>query len=188
MPVYIQPVICFVVLLRSLIPDTLSVGPYVSLGRVSIFTTLYLLWYPLICPHHFLPLDGPAFSQMLGHLFHLSCGLSRAHPPYVVFCPNRINTDSVPCVCKFIISLSRFLSLPYLVPSPPTFFTKAINTTAVQVLWELPSKPGKTEGFRLTYRRVPSGLMQGPIELPCHVNAHTISHLGECKFVLACDI
>ncbi|KAI7798764.1 putative immunoglobulin superfamily DCC subclass member 3-like, partial [Triplophysa rosa] len=63
------------------------------------------------------------------------------------------------------------------VPSPPTFFTKAINTTAVQVLWELPSKPGKTEGFRLTYRRVPIGLMQGPIELPCHVNAHTISHL-----------
>ncbi|XP_009292645.2 immunoglobulin superfamily DCC subclass member 3 [Danio rerio] len=63
------------------------------------------------------------------------------------------------------------------VPSPPTFFTKAINATAVQVLWELPNKPGKAEGFRLTYRRVPHGEMQGPIQLPCHVNAHIISHL-----------
>ncbi|KTF74529.1 hypothetical protein cypCar_00033809, partial [Cyprinus carpio] len=65
----------------------------------------------------------------------------------------------------------------YGVPSSPTFFTKAINTTAVQVLWELPNKPGKAEGFRLSYRRVPHGEIQGPIQLPCHVNIHTISHL-----------
>ncbi|XP_059412389.1 immunoglobulin superfamily DCC subclass member 3-like isoform X2 [Carassius carassius] len=63
------------------------------------------------------------------------------------------------------------------VPSSPTFFTKAINTTAVQVLWELPNKPGKAEGFRLSYRRVPHGEIQGPIQLPCHANIHTISHL-----------
>nr|XP_023831183.1 immunoglobulin superfamily DCC subclass member 3 [Salvelinus alpinus] len=63
------------------------------------------------------------------------------------------------------------------VPSPPTFFTKVVNSTAVQVLWELPSKPGKAEGFRLTYRRVPHADFQGPVQFPCHVNAHTISRL-----------
>ncbi|CAB1350990.1 unnamed protein product [Coregonus sp. 'balchen'] len=64
-----------------------------------------------------------------------------------------------------------------LVPTPPTFFTKVVNSTAVQVLWELPSKPGKAEGFRLTYRRVPHADFQGPVQFPCHVNAHTISRL-----------
>lgn len=68
---------------------------------------------------------------------------------------------------------------PPVVPSPPTFFTKVVNSTAVQVLWELPSKPGKAEGFRLTYRRVPYTDFQGPVQFPCHVNAHTISRLGE---------
>uniref|UniRef100_A0A8C7HR40 Immunoglobulin superfamily DCC subclass member 3 n=1 Tax=Oncorhynchus kisutch TaxID=8019 RepID=A0A8C7HR40_ONCKI len=63
------------------------------------------------------------------------------------------------------------------VPSPPTFFTKVVNSTAVQVLWELPSKPGKAEGFRLTYRRVPHADFQEPVQFPCHVNAHTISRL-----------
>ncbi|XP_045078190.1 immunoglobulin superfamily DCC subclass member 3-like [Coregonus clupeaformis] len=63
------------------------------------------------------------------------------------------------------------------VPTPPTFFTKVVNSTAVQVLWELPSKPGKAEGFRLTYRRVPHADFQGPVQFPCHVNAHTISRL-----------
>ncbi|XP_062302040.1 immunoglobulin superfamily DCC subclass member 3, partial [Osmerus eperlanus] len=63
------------------------------------------------------------------------------------------------------------------VPTPPTFFTKVMNSTSVQVLWELPSKAGRAEGFRLSYRRVPHADFQGPIQLPCHVNAHTISHL-----------
>ncbi|KAM6958731.1 immunoglobulin superfamily DCC subclass member 3-like [Aplochiton taeniatus] len=63
------------------------------------------------------------------------------------------------------------------VPAPPTIFTKLVNSTAVQVLWELPSKPGKAEGFRLSYRRVPHGSFQGPIQLPCHINAHTLSPL-----------
>ena len=66
------------------------------------------------------------------------------------------------------------------VPTPPTFFTKVMNSTSVQVLWELPSKAGRAEGFRLSHRRVPHADFQGPIELPCHVNAHIISHLGEC--------
>ncbi|KAF3834443.1 hypothetical protein F7725_025647 [Dissostichus mawsoni] len=69
-----------------------------------------------------------------------------------------------------------FSSLPS-VPTPPTFFTKVVNSTAVQVLWELPSKAGKAEGFRLSYRRVPHADFQGPVQLPCHINAHTISEL-----------
>ncbi|XP_069032663.1 immunoglobulin superfamily DCC subclass member 3 [Embiotoca jacksoni] len=63
------------------------------------------------------------------------------------------------------------------VPTPPTFFTKVLNSSSVQVLWELPSKAGKAEGFRLSYRRVPHADDQGPIQLPCHINAHTISDL-----------
>nr|XP_033950830.1 immunoglobulin superfamily DCC subclass member 3 [Pseudochaenichthys georgianus] len=63
------------------------------------------------------------------------------------------------------------------VPTPPTFFTKVVNSTAVQVLWELPSKAGKAEGFRLSYRRVPHADFQGPIRLSCHINVHTISEL-----------
>ncbi|KAK5854513.1 hypothetical protein PBY51_004700 [Eleginops maclovinus] len=63
------------------------------------------------------------------------------------------------------------------VPTPPTFFTKVVNSTAVQVLWELPSKAGKAEGFRLSYRRVPHADFQGPIQLVCLINAHTISEL-----------
>ncbi|XP_069372774.1 immunoglobulin superfamily DCC subclass member 3 [Paralichthys olivaceus] len=63
------------------------------------------------------------------------------------------------------------------VPTPPNFFTKVVNSSAVQVLWELPSKAGKAEGFRLSYRKVPNADFQGPIQLPCHTNAHTISNM-----------
>ncbi|KAL6099265.1 uncharacterized protein ACO6RY_01117 [Pungitius sinensis] len=63
------------------------------------------------------------------------------------------------------------------VPTPPTFFTKVVNSSAMQVLWELPSKAGKAEGFRLSYRRVPHADFQSPIQLPFHINAHTISKL-----------
>uniref|UniRef100_A0A4W6CTS2 Immunoglobulin superfamily DCC subclass member 3 n=1 Tax=Lates calcarifer TaxID=8187 RepID=A0A4W6CTS2_LATCA len=63
------------------------------------------------------------------------------------------------------------------VPTPPTFFTKVVNSSSVQVLWELPSKAGKTEGFKLSYRKVPHAEFQGPIQLPYHVNAHTISNM-----------
>uniref|UniRef100_A0AAY4E404 Immunoglobulin superfamily DCC subclass member 3 n=1 Tax=Denticeps clupeoides TaxID=299321 RepID=A0AAY4E404_9TELE len=63
------------------------------------------------------------------------------------------------------------------VPTAPTYFTKVVNSTAVQVLWELPNKPGRAEGFRLFYRKVPHGELQGPIETPCSVNAYTVAHL-----------
>ncbi|XP_048850012.1 immunoglobulin superfamily DCC subclass member 3-like [Brienomyrus brachyistius] len=63
------------------------------------------------------------------------------------------------------------------VPSAPTFFTKVLNSTTVQIFWELPSKPGKVEGFKLSYRKVPQPDFQAPHLLPCHVNTHTLSHL-----------
>ncbi|XP_036070170.1 immunoglobulin superfamily DCC subclass member 3 isoform X1 [Oryzias melastigma] len=63
------------------------------------------------------------------------------------------------------------------IPPSPTYFTKVLNSSAVQVFWELPSKPGKAEGFRLSYRRVPHPDFQDTIQLPCHINAHSIYNL-----------
>ncbi|XP_029370732.1 immunoglobulin superfamily DCC subclass member 3 [Echeneis naucrates] len=63
------------------------------------------------------------------------------------------------------------------VPILPTFFTKMVNSSAVQVLWERPSKAGKAEGFRLSCRKVPHADFQQPIQLPFHINAHTISNM-----------
>ncbi|XP_026173419.1 immunoglobulin superfamily DCC subclass member 3 [Mastacembelus armatus] len=63
------------------------------------------------------------------------------------------------------------------VPSSPSFFTKVLNQTAMQVYWELPSKPGKLEGFRLEYRGVSNPDIQGRETFPGHINTHTISHL-----------
>ncbi|KPP66415.1 immunoglobulin superfamily DCC subclass member 3-like [Scleropages formosus] len=65
------------------------------------------------------------------------------------------------------------------VPTAPTFFTKVLNSTAVQVFWELPSKPGKVEGFKLSYRKVPQLDFSTAHLLPCHINTHTLSNLGQ---------
>uniref|UniRef100_A0A8C7XGQ1 Immunoglobulin superfamily DCC subclass member 3 n=1 Tax=Oryzias sinensis TaxID=183150 RepID=A0A8C7XGQ1_9TELE len=63
------------------------------------------------------------------------------------------------------------------IPPAPTYFTKVLNSSTVQVFWELPSKPGKAEGFRLSYRRVPHADFQDTIQFPSHINAHTIYNL-----------
>ncbi|XP_056142145.1 immunoglobulin superfamily DCC subclass member 3 [Lampris incognitus] len=63
------------------------------------------------------------------------------------------------------------------VPASPSFFTKVLNQTAMQVFWELPNKPGRLEGFRLSYHRVPHTEFQGQENFPSHINTHTISHL-----------
>ncbi|XP_069576352.1 immunoglobulin superfamily DCC subclass member 3-like [Brachyistius frenatus] len=63
------------------------------------------------------------------------------------------------------------------VPSAPSFFTKVLNQTAMQVFWELPSRPGTLEGFRLAYRGVSNPDLQGRETFPGHINTHTISHL-----------
>ncbi|XP_076827624.1 immunoglobulin superfamily DCC subclass member 3-like isoform X2 [Brachyhypopomus gauderio] len=63
------------------------------------------------------------------------------------------------------------------VPTMPSFFTKVLNTTALQVYWELPSKPGKVEGFKLSYHMVPHEQSSTEEQFPSHINTHTISHL-----------
>ncbi|KAL4646734.1 immunoglobulin superfamily DCC subclass member 3-like [Arapaima gigas] len=63
------------------------------------------------------------------------------------------------------------------VPASPTFFSKVLNGTAVQVFWELPNKPGKVEGFKLSYRRVPEPDFQGPYLMPSHINTYVVAHL-----------
>ncbi|XP_067365192.1 immunoglobulin superfamily DCC subclass member 3-like isoform X1 [Channa argus] len=63
------------------------------------------------------------------------------------------------------------------VPSVPSFFTKVLNKTTMQVYWELTNKPGKLEGFRLEYRGVSNPNIQGHETFPAHINTHTISHL-----------
>ncbi|KAK5622118.1 hypothetical protein CRENBAI_010073, partial [Crenichthys baileyi] len=63
------------------------------------------------------------------------------------------------------------------VPTPPTYFTKVLNSTTVQVLWELPGKPGKVEGFKLSFHRVRHTDYHEPVELPFHASVHTISSL-----------
>ncbi|XP_047455016.1 immunoglobulin superfamily DCC subclass member 3-like [Mugil cephalus] len=63
------------------------------------------------------------------------------------------------------------------VPSPPSFFTKVLNQTAMQVYWELPGKPGALEGFRLEYHGVSNPDERGQETFPGHINTHTFSHL-----------
>ncbi|KAM9782584.1 LOW QUALITY PROTEIN: immunoglobulin superfamily DCC subclass member 3-like [Neosynchiropus ocellatus] len=63
------------------------------------------------------------------------------------------------------------------VPASPSFYTKVLNQTAMQVYWELPSKPGKLEGFKLEYRGVSNPDIHGQETFPGHINTHTISHL-----------
>lgn len=67
-----------------------------------------------------------------------------------------------------------------IVPTAPSFFTKVLNQTAMQVYWELPSRPGTLEGFRLEYRGVSNPRLQGRDTFPAHINTHTISGLGQC--------
>ncbi|XP_059194995.1 immunoglobulin superfamily DCC subclass member 3-like [Centropristis striata] len=62
------------------------------------------------------------------------------------------------------------------VPSPPSFFTKVLNQTAMQVYWDL-GRPGTLQGFRLQYRGVSNPEDQGQETLPAHINTHTFSHL-----------
>lgn len=81
------------------------------------------------------------------------------------------------------VQLLYIITLCFSVPTPPAFFTKVVNVTSVQVLWELPNKPGKVEGFRLSFRRVPHGDFQGSVQMSCHTNVYTIGHLGKFERV-----
>ncbi|XP_031432808.1 immunoglobulin superfamily DCC subclass member 3 [Clupea harengus] len=63
------------------------------------------------------------------------------------------------------------------VPTTPSIFTKVLNKTAMQVFWELPSKAGKVQGFKLSHRVVPEEEFKAEELFPSHINTHTISHL-----------
>ncbi|XP_028297926.1 immunoglobulin superfamily DCC subclass member 3-like [Gouania willdenowi] len=63
------------------------------------------------------------------------------------------------------------------VPSAPRLSTKVLNRTALQLNWELPSKPGTLEGFKLEYHRVSNSRDQGQETFPGTINTHTITKL-----------
>ncbi|XP_029435627.1 immunoglobulin superfamily DCC subclass member 3-like [Rhinatrema bivittatum] len=62
-------------------------------------------------------------------------------------------------------------------PAPLGFFTKVINSTAVQAFWELPQNPGKIEGFKLFYRKIPVTHFEGPLVLLSTANSHVFTDL-----------
>ncbi|KAM9765371.1 immunoglobulin superfamily DCC subclass member 3 [Menidia menidia] len=63
------------------------------------------------------------------------------------------------------------------VPAPPSLFTKVLNSSVVQVMWEPSSKMGQHQGFRLYYRRAHAPLFVGPIVFPRNVTQHNITQL-----------
>ncbi|XP_016108692.1 immunoglobulin superfamily DCC subclass member 3-like [Sinocyclocheilus grahami] len=63
------------------------------------------------------------------------------------------------------------------VPTMPSFFTKVLNSTAMQVFWELPAKAGRVEGYKLSHRKLPQQEFRHEERFPAHINTHTISNL-----------
>ncbi|XP_073702998.1 immunoglobulin superfamily DCC subclass member 3 [Garra rufa] len=63
------------------------------------------------------------------------------------------------------------------VPTMPSFFTKVLNSTAMQVFWELPAKAGRVEGYKLSYRMLPQQEFRHEERFPAQINTHTISNL-----------
>ncbi|XP_073781730.1 immunoglobulin superfamily DCC subclass member 3 isoform X1 [Danio rerio] len=63
------------------------------------------------------------------------------------------------------------------VPTMPSFFTKVLNSTAMQVFWDLPAKAGRVEGYKLSYRMLPQQEFSHEERFPAHINTHTISNL-----------
>ncbi|XP_043358202.1 immunoglobulin superfamily DCC subclass member 3-like [Dermochelys coriacea] len=63
------------------------------------------------------------------------------------------------------------------IPAAPSFFTKVLNASAVQVFWALPSQPGRIEGFKLFHRKLPSPHLEGPQLLASTANSYLYSNL-----------
>ncbi|KAG1942887.1 immunoglobulin superfamily DCC subclass [Pimephales promelas] len=63
------------------------------------------------------------------------------------------------------------------VPTMPSFFTKVLNRTAMQVFWDLPAKAGRVEGHKLSYRILPQQEFGHEERFPAQINTHTISNL-----------
>ncbi|XP_043391504.1 immunoglobulin superfamily DCC subclass member 3 [Chelonia mydas] len=63
------------------------------------------------------------------------------------------------------------------IPAAPSFFTKVLNTSTVQVFWVLPPQPGRIEGFKLFHRKLPSPHFEGPQLLASTANSYVYSNL-----------
>eukprot|EP00064_Thunnus_orientalis_P014888 superscaffoldBa00002663_g14935 len=63
------------------------------------------------------------------------------------------------------------------VPAPPSLYTKVVNSSVVQAMWEASSKMGQHQGFRLYYRRAHTPQFTGPIILPRNITQYNITQL-----------
>ncbi|XP_030233140.1 immunoglobulin superfamily DCC subclass member 3 isoform X2 [Gadus morhua] len=63
------------------------------------------------------------------------------------------------------------------VPPAPSFSTRRINSSVVQVLWDPSSKMGPNSGFRLFYRRTHAPQFTGPLLFPRNASRYNISQL-----------
>ncbi|XP_013881640.1 immunoglobulin superfamily DCC subclass member 3 [Austrofundulus limnaeus] len=63
------------------------------------------------------------------------------------------------------------------VPAPPSLFTKVLNSTVVQVMWEASSKMGQHQGFKLYYRRAQAPLFSDPFTFAQNVTQWNITQL-----------
>lgn len=82
----------------------------------------------------------------------------------------------------FVFHLFSFLFVA--VPTPPSLYTKVVNSSVIQAMWEPSSKMGQHQGFRLYYRRAHTPLFTGPFTFPRNVTQYNITQLGETCFLV----
>ena len=70
------------------------------------------------------------------------------------------------------------------VPAPPSLYSKVVNSSVIQAMWEPSSKMGQHQGFRLYYRRAHTPLFTGPFTFPRNVTQYNITQLGEICFLV----
>ncbi|CAM5175133.1 unnamed protein product [Eretmochelys imbricata] len=63
------------------------------------------------------------------------------------------------------------------IPAAPSFFTKVLNASVVQVFRALPPQPGRIEGFTLFHRKLPSPHFEGPQLLASTANSYVYNNL-----------
>ncbi|XP_022523870.2 immunoglobulin superfamily DCC subclass member 3 [Astyanax mexicanus] len=61
------------------------------------------------------------------------------------------------------------------VPAPPSLYTKVVNSSVVQVVWEPSTKMGQHDGFKLFYRKAHASLFTGPLTFSRNVTQYNIS-------------
>ncbi|XP_034047548.1 immunoglobulin superfamily DCC subclass member 3 isoform X2 [Thalassophryne amazonica] len=63
------------------------------------------------------------------------------------------------------------------VPAPPSLYTKVVNSSMVQAVWEPSLKMGQHQGFKLYYRRAHAPYFTGPITFPRNITQYNITQL-----------